>query len=171
MNTSTDQASAANYTGRVHVTRLRLNRSGYDASGCYWGAGGKLFNVWDDDGLLDYHFRAIDREDALWRARKRYPLAKIHGLPDPVIPGASSPVTFWEVETTDTFAGEANYSWARRVVVCTPADTDMHKHRVLRMLRAAAGLTGQRTRFADLGDLLEWRYVGACIVTFAVPRY
>jgi hypothetical protein len=76
---------------------------------------------------------------------------------------------FWDIETTDTFGGEANYAWVRRSLVCTPADTETYRTRVIRMLRSAAGLTNVRAKFSDLGDLIEWRHSGACIVTFAIP--
>ena len=89
---------------------------------------------------------------------------------DRFTPGAKEDVIFWDVETTDTFAGEANYCWVRRELVCTPADTDKHKHRVVRMLRSAAGLTNTRATFCDHGDMIRWDWRNACIVTFAVPR-
>ena len=171
MNLFSDKAAAQAYAGRVHVVYVPINSGGYDRSGCYWGIGARLYNIYDDDMLLDYHVRAKDREDALWKARNRYPLAQIAGLPEPVPPGAKEDVTFWDVETTDTFAGEANYCWVRRELVCTPADTDKHRHRVVRMLRSAAGLTNTRATFCDHGDMIRWDWRNACIVTFAVPRY
>lgn len=170
MNYSADKAAAKSYSGRVHVVHVPLNSGGYDRSGCYWGVGARLYNVWDDDSLLDYCIRAQDREDALWRARNVYPLARIHGLPDPVIPGACEPVAFWELETTDTFGGEANYCWVNRALACVPADSEKHKQRIIRMLRSAAGLTNVRARFSDSGDTLRWDHAGACVVTFAVPH-
>jgi hypothetical protein len=171
MNHSADKIAAQSYSGRVHVVHVPLNAGGYDRRGCYWGTGGRLYNIWDDDCLLDCHVRAQDREDALWQARNRYPLAMIQGLPQPIKPGDSEPVTFWEVETTDTFGGEANYCWVNRSLVCTPADADRHKHRIIRMLRSAAGLTNVRATFWDLGSQLRWNWQGQAVATFAVPRY
>jgi hypothetical protein len=171
MNYSVDKIAAQSYTGRVHVVHVPLNSGGYDRNGCYFGIGGRLYNVYDDDMILDYNIRAQDREDALWQARGRYPVAMIQGLPQPIKPGESEPVTFWEVETTDTFGGQANYCWVNRSLVCTPADTDKYKHRVIRMLRSAAGLTNTRARFCDHGDTIRWDWQNAAIVTFAVPRY
>lgn len=76
-------ATKETYTGRVHVQRVKLNRDGYTSCGCYFGTGSPLYSIWDDDYIEDEHVRAMDREDALWKARKRYPLALIHGLPRP----------------------------------------------------------------------------------------
>lgn len=171
MNLSADKIAAQAYTGRVHVVHVPLDSGGYTRSGCYFGIGARLYNVYDDDQYLDYHIRAIDREDALWRARNRYPLAMIQGLPQPVVPGASEDVTFWDVETTDTIGGEANYCWAYRSLVCAPANTDKHKHKIIRMLRSAAGLTRVRARFCECGEMLRWDWQNASIVSFAVPRY
>ena len=78
-----------------------------------------------------------------------------------------SPVQIWDVETTDTFGGEANYCWVERSKCVTPC---FGEKRIIRRLRAAAGLTGQRARFSDLGNHLEWRHTGACVVTFAWPQ-
>jgi hypothetical protein len=69
------------YSGRVHVKRVPLNQGGYTSCGCYFGTGSPLYNIWDDEGIDDEYVRAQDREDALWRARRRYPLALIHGSP------------------------------------------------------------------------------------------
>jgi hypothetical protein len=81
----------------------------------------------------------------------------------------SEPVVFWEVETTDTFGGQPNYSWVDRQLVCTPMDTMHYNARVIRALRRAAGLTGQRADFSDTGYYLEWRHRGACVITTARP--
>jgi hypothetical protein len=166
-----ERQAAATYSGRVHVQRVRLNSGGYTDSGCYFGTGAPLYCIWDDDYICSDHVRAYDRADALQIARDRYPLARIAGLPDPIVVGACEPVTIWEVETTDTFGGRANYSWVQRATVVTPADTDTHRTRVIRQLRQAAGLTGCRAKFHDYGDMVEWRHSGACAVTFAIPQY
>jgi hypothetical protein len=97
-------------------------------------------------------------------------------LADRGIPGSvccaevvcAEPVTIWDVETTDTFGGEANYCWCDRATVVTPQNDN---RRAIRMIRAAAGLTGVRARFADFGDMLEWRQPSACVVTFATVRH
>jgi hypothetical protein len=75
----------------------------------------------------------------------------------------------WIVETTDTFGGQANYSWCDQAAVTIPDDaTD---RQTVRALRAAAGLTGSSARTVPMGEGYEWRHPGACVVTFAMPSY
>jgi len=73
----------------------------------------------------------------------------------------------WIAETTDTFGGQANYSWTRRV----PFETDATASRltIVRRGKAAAGLTGARCRVTDFGSLIELRPYGECTVTFLTP--
>ena len=62
-----------------YVREVRINKSGYDRYGQYWGIGQKLFE-WNyaGDKPLDYpsqetgHFRANDREDAKVRIRLHF---------------------------------------------------------------------------------------------------
>jgi len=75
----------------------------------------------------------------------------------------------WEIETTDTFGGEANYSWVTRQGVTLP--DNLTERQTIRALRAAAGLTGSSARTVPMGEGYEWRHPGACIVTFANPSY
>jgi hypothetical protein len=161
-----DQACAT-YTGRVHVQRERLDKGGYTKRGCYFGVGLPLFCIWDDDYIAVEYRRASCRDEALEIARDIYPMATIQGSPL-IISGASSPVQFWETETTDTFGGDANYSWVKRALVCTPADNDRIASR---LIRQAAGIANTKTRKTDHGELIEWRHTGACMVTFALLRY
>ncbi len=70
----------------------------------------------------------------------------------------------YKVEVTDTFGGEANYSWVRRYSVETPACEyrDPAYNRILvRRAKAAAGWTGLRCQVVDnSGDHIEVRPVG-----------
>jgi len=55
------------------LRRVRLNRRGYDASGCYWGAGAPLYvcdyrAINERDIQTDY-LRANTREEAVAKAR------------------------------------------------------------------------------------------------------
>lgn len=90
----------------------------------------------------------------------------------------------YDVEFTDTFAGEANYSWVHRAAVYMPELTHygydggtnyMRANKVFRrelMKRAKAemGLTGVRgTRF-DHGDMIEFRPYRSCTVLFVTYR-
>lgn len=79
--------------------------------------------------------------------------------------------TSFRVEYTDTFGGEANYSWCRRATIEVPQEQANRNAAVTRKAKAALGLTGVPFRKAwDSGD--EWRLneVGACrcmFITFA----
>lgn len=70
-------------------------------------------------------------------------------------------------EHTDTFGGEANYSWVTREEISLPdGASDLS---VVRAAKAALGLSGVRCRRSDLGDLLELRPYGSCSVVFISP--
>ena len=73
----------------------------------------------------------------------------------------------WTAELTDTFAGEANYSWVQRETVELPGDaTD---RQIALAVKAALGLTGVRCRSFNHGDMLEFHPYGSCTVAFAYP--
>ena len=67
------------------------------------------------------------------------------------------------IELTDTFGGEANYSWVRRHEFDITGMTD---RQIARKARELVGLTGVRTRKTNYGDELRWDVEGACIVVF-----
>lgn len=72
----------------------------------------------------------------------------------------------WYLQVTDTFGGEANYSWVDRQEL--PGKTT--ERGVVRRLKRMMGITGQRAVVSDMGDLIEVRPVGQgapCIVGFA----
>jgi hypothetical protein len=75
----------------------------------------------------------------------------------------------WTIETTDTLGGQANCSWCDRLEVTIPDGAA--ERQTIRLLRAAAGLTGSSARTTSAGEGYEWRHPGACIVTFAMPSY
>ncbi len=76
----------------------------------------------------------------------------------------------YRVELTDTFGGEANYSWARRAKVPAPEyDTVQPKgyqRTIMRRAKAAVGLTGMAGRTERVGCGYEFRPYGACMVMF-----
>lgn len=75
----------------------------------------------------------------------------------------------YTIEYTDTFGGEANYSWAKRATIEAPEDiSDLA---LMRRAKAEMGLSGVRGRSATLGDMLEFRPFGACAVLFVTPEY
>lgn len=89
----------------------------------------------------------------------------------------------WNVEYTDTFGGEANYSWVERRTITVPelthygytGSTDGSYHKALkaqereiaRLAKAAVGLTGRKGRSTWYGDSYEFRPYGSATVLFA----
>lgn len=55
--------------------RVRLNASGYDRSGCYWGLERPLYWATNDHDY-DHYFRAADRDAAKRHIRKTHPSAR-----------------------------------------------------------------------------------------------
>ena len=86
-------------------------------------------------------------------------------------------------EFTDTFGGEANYSWVRRATLSVPEwsafkdwdgdgrrEPKAYQRTVMRRAKAALGLSGVRGRTLSIGDSYEFRpYNMACVlyVTYA----
>ena len=48
----------------VSLRRIRLDRYGYDAEGCYYGIGLPLWSATSDCGTVDLEFRATSRDAA-----------------------------------------------------------------------------------------------------------
>lgn len=89
----------------------------------------------------------------------------------------------YEAEWTDTFGGEANYSWVKRATVGVPewtafADWDGNGRRepkayqrtVMRRAKAALGLSGLRGVTSTMGDGYEFRPYGMACVLFVTYR-
>jgi hypothetical protein len=72
----------------------------------------------------------------------------------------------WEIEVTDTFAGEANYSWVRR----HEAPAAKTRRGDVRAIKRAAGYTGHRCRVDDYGDSVIFHPRGECVVVIASYR-
>lgn len=84
------------------------------------------------------------------------------------------------VEYTDTFGGEANYSWVRRHVVTMPELTHygydggtnyakankVYQRELMKRAKAAVGLTGVRGVTSHYGDMSEFRPYGSATVLF-----
>ena len=72
------------------------------------------------------------------------------------------------VEVTDTFGGEANYSWVRRDVVQIPGDaSDLA---IVRKAKSIAGYTNIRCQVTNYGDEIVIDPSKECVrifVTFA----
>lgn len=70
----------------------------------------------------------------------------------------------WQVEVTDTFAGDANYSWVRRYSLTAPAGSAVRA--LVRRAKALAGYAGVPASTSDYGDTLDIRPRGVCVAIF-----
>ena len=75
----------------------------------------------------------------------------------------------WNLELTDTFGGQANYSWCSRETIELPETAS--DRQIITAAKAALGLTGQRCRRFSYGEGFELRPAGACAVAFILPAY
>ena len=79
-----------------------------------------------------------------------------------------SPHAF-DLELTDTFGGEANYSWVKRAeLIFEKPYTD---RQFMRAAKAALGLTGTRCRVENHGDSVTLRPCGLLQIAFIQFRY
>lgn len=90
----------------------------------------------------------------------------------------------YDVELTDTFGGEANYSWVRRETVTMPELTHygydggsnyakankVYQRELMKRAKAAVGLTGVRGYSDHRGDSAEFRPYGLLQVMFISYR-
>ena len=75
----------------------------------------------------------------------------------------------WDIEVTDTFGGQANYSWVDRYVVRTPGDiSDLA---LVRRIKSVAGYSGIQGRATVMGVSLEIRFPALRVVIFANARW
>ncbi len=93
-------------------------------------------------------------------------------------------MSIYDIEYTDTYGGEANYSWVRRTSITMPELTHygydgganyvkasrVFKRELMRRAKAAFGLTGVRGVKDDCGSLIEFRPYGSATVMFIVYR-
>lgn len=89
----------------------------------------------------------------------------------------------YSVEYTDTFGGEANYSWVRRAVVTMPELTHYgydgatgytkanrsYQRELMRKSKAAVHITGLRGRAMQVGETIEFKPNCTCTVMFITP--
>jgi hypothetical protein len=75
----------------------------------------------------------------------------------------------FNVEYTDTFGGESNYSWVRRAEIEVPDDAS--RALIMRRAKASVGITGCRGTRSGWGDGFEFRPYGICTVMFVIPVY
>lgn len=69
-----------------------------------------------------------------------------------------------DVELTDTFGGEANYSWVRREKFTLPDNAS--DRLIMKRAKDAVLLTGVRGRWTDYGDQLTFRPYGRHMILF-----
>jgi len=69
------------------------------------------------------------------------------------------------IEVTDTFGGEANYSWVRQYSVMVP--DALSKPALMRRVKRIIGWSGRPCKVEDYGDSIRIEPRGACIVAFA----
>ena len=74
----------------------------------------------------------------------------------------------WSIEVTDTFGGEANYSWVRRFEM--KAKDGETAQRTMRRARRVAGLHG-RGAWSNYGDQFRLDLSGACVCMFVTYQY
>ena len=72
----------------------------------------------------------------------------------------------YSAEYTDTFAGEANYSWARRTTFTAPDNAP--RSTLVRRAKRALGITG-RHRTEEWGDTIAVYPAHTCTVLFIEP--
>lgn len=68
------------------------------------------------------------------------------------------------IEVTDTFGGEANYSWVKRYELdVVEGHTELQ---TMRRIKKVIGWTGVRCKKTDWGDMVELRPSNFCNVCF-----
>jgi hypothetical protein len=68
------------------------------------------------------------------------------------------------VEVTDTFGGEANYSWVKRKEM--ELLDALSNYAVVRRVKKEIGWSGKRCLTVNYGDMIELRPYGECQVAF-----
>jgi hypothetical protein len=68
------------------------------------------------------------------------------------------------IEVTDTFGHEANYTWVRRYSFETVDCTSDYS--IVRRAKREMGWSGKRCATFNQGDMIELRPYGECIVAF-----
>ena len=72
------------------------------------------------------------------------------------------------VEFTDTFGGEANYSWVKRASFEAKGMTDVQ---IKRKAKAELGLSGIAGKWQSYGEMHEFRPYRSCTVLFVTFDY
>ena len=75
----------------------------------------------------------------------------------------------WEVELTDTFGGERNYSYVVREQLTLPSN--LSPRALAREFKYVGGYTNQKGRSAWVGEEWEFRPYNECMILSARPLY
>ena len=75
----------------------------------------------------------------------------------------------FKIEYTDTFGGDANYSWVRRATIEAPAE--ISDTALMRRAKKALELSGVRGRRESWGETLVFYPYRSCTVLFIMPEY
>ena len=90
----------------------------------------------------------------------------------------------YDIEYTDTFSGEPNYSWVRRAVVTMPELTHygydggtnycrvnkVFKRELVKKAKAAMNLANVRGKVTEYGEMIEFRPFRSCTIMFITYR-
>jgi len=68
------------------------------------------------------------------------------------------------IEITDTFGGEANYSWVKRYSF--ESDESLSDLSIVRRAKKISDMSGVRCKVEKYGDTIALRPYGQCIVMF-----
>ena len=70
----------------------------------------------------------------------------------------------YNLELTDTFAGEANYSWVKRAQLDAPSNAS--RLTLVRRAKAWAGLAGMPCEVSECGEMIMIKPRWQCVVLF-----
>lgn len=75
----------------------------------------------------------------------------------------------YQVELTDLFCGEANYSWVRRdEITLSDSVSDLA---IVRAAKLALGISGSRCKREVIGETIQLKPYGSLTVAFITPIY
>lgn len=77
-------------------------------------------------------------------------------------------VETFEVELTDTFGGEANYSWVRRETITVPKGASQAL--VMRRAKRSMDMQGVKGSTEAFGDEYHFKPFGVCVVMFVTSN-
>ena len=75
----------------------------------------------------------------------------------------------WRAEYTDTFGGEANYDWVKRVEFELPESASGLA--AVRKAKALLGLENVSCKREKMGETITLRPYGSCTIVFITPIY